>query len=225
MNARDIPECMASYGRLATDVAYMTGYTVSELVAVHARLVAETDYDAYLNVSDDCVVTQEAVDAVTALLEQGHPAVTGWCRLRKGTTAVNLTRRAFECPSDANPPKDDFDFYQHSEVKRWPEPAVPTGFMGMALTGLTKEGWQEFPYGCWHIVHDRGHGSDTHLSLRLRDAGVPMVAAREGYVEHLKARRQDPNSWRGKGAHRLLVGEVPQRVTIQTKRVLFEGGR
>lgn len=215
MNARDIPSCMDSYRRLSTDVAYMTGYTIRELVPVHAWLVAGTDYDAYINVSDDCVVTQEAVDAVVDLLSQGHPAATGWCRLRKGSERVNLSRS----PLVGSPPDSTgFDFPRYGEVRRWPDEVVPTHFMGMSLTGMTREMWQRFPYGCWTIVHERGHGSDTHLSCRLRDAGVPMVAARSAYVEHMKNAKQDPVNWKGRGRNRLLIGEVKPGVTLQTKR-------
>lgn len=219
MNARDIPECMNSYGRLTTDVAYMTGYTIRELVPVHAELIRQTDYEAYINVSDDCVVTQDAVDAVVALLEEGRPAVTGWCRLRKGSNTVNLSKT----PLVGSPPeRNGFDFYLYGEAKRYPEPVIPTHFMGMSLTGMPRDMWLDFPYSCYTIVHERGHGSDANLCTRLRDAGVPMVAARGGYVDHVKERKQDADKWKGRGRTRLLVGEVPQTVTLQTKRVLIE---
>jgi hypothetical protein len=220
MNARDIPECMDSYRRLTTDVAYMTGYTIAELVPIHAEIIRTTDYDAYINVSDDCVVTQSAVDAVVDLLASGHPAVTGWCRLRKGSPLANLS----DSPLVGAPPdRHGFDFPSVGRVRKWPDKIYPTHFMGMALTGLTREMWERFPYGCWKITHDRGHGSDTHLSTRLRDAGIPMVCARDGYVEHMKEHKQDVKRFpMGKGRTRLLIGQVPQTVTLQTKRVIID---
>jgi hypothetical protein len=220
MNARDIPECMNSFRSLETDVAYMTGYTIADLVPVHARIVKETKYDAYINISDDCIVSQDAVDAVVKLLAEGHPAVTGWCRLRKGSPLANLS----DSPLVGSPPdRHGFDFPEVGKLKTWEHEIYPTHFMGMALTGLTREMWLRFPYGCWKIQHDRGHGSDTHLCCRIRDAGIPMIAARDGYVEHVKERKQDQRRFpMGKGRTRLLIGEVPPRVTIQRKDVLFE---
>jgi len=51
--------------------------------------------------------------------------------------------------------------------------------------------------------------TDHHLSGRLADDGVPMVAARDGFVTHVKERwmhgDRDP-------AKRLLVGSMPQEV-------------
>jgi hypothetical protein len=214
MNARNIPDCMDSYRALSGDVAYMTGYTVRELVDVHADIVRNTDYDAYINVSDDCIVTQEAVDAVVDLLATGHPAATGWCRLRVGHTFVNLSKS----PLTASPPrKEDYHFYSYGQVRRHPDEIVPTHFMGMSLTGLTRDMWRRFPYGCYTTVHERGHQSDAHLSIRLEEAGVPMVASRTAYVEHVKERPKGAD-WRGTGVQRLLVGEVEQKVTITSTR-------
>jgi hypothetical protein len=211
MNARDIPACMDSYRALRTDVAYMTGFTVRELVDVHADIVRRTDYDVYLNVSDDCIVSQSAVDAVVDLLRD-NPAATGWCRLRKGHSFVNLSKE----PLSASPPrKEDYHFYSFGQVRDYREPVVPTYFMGMSLTGLHRDLWQRFPYGCYTTVHERGHQSDAHLSIRLHEAGVPMVAARAGYVEHVKERPQGDRP--PEGHLRLLVGEVEQRVTIQRR--------
>lgn len=56
-----------------------------------ARLVEETDYSHYIVVSDDVVATQDALDAVTRLLDR-HPVVTGYCNLAEGNELVNLLR-------------------------------------------------------------------------------------------------------------------------------------
>lgn len=209
MNPRAIPECMDSFADLDVDTCYFRGMRQEELIPHVAEVVAETEYSAYLMSSDDCIVSQEALDAVLALLEDGHPAVTGWCRLDRTHEQVNL------CPVPLRgdtPRTDAYTFYDYSTVAEWPDEAVPTHLMGMALTGMTREMWLRFPYGCYGIGAG-GWASDFNLSVRLRDAGIPMVAARGGYVEHVKERvghlDADP-------VKRLLIGEINPEIVMVT---------
>lgn len=207
MNARRIPECIESFEALPHDLAWMTGYTDAELGPVHQGIVESTDYDAYLVVSDDCVVTGAAVDAVLELLEQDHPAATGWCKLHQTSPYANLCR----APLKGSEPKPAaYPFYRARDVQAHESEIVPTHFMGFALTGMPREMWQRYPYGAYTARRATGYSSDFHLCVRLRDDGVPMVAARDGYVEHLKTadRRLKPRS------HRLLVGEIDQEVRL-----------
>jgi hypothetical protein len=73
---------------------------------------------------------------------------------------------------------------------------------------MPRDLWRQFPFGAFGGPSS-SWASDFHLSHRLRDAGVPMVAARDGYTEHLKERwlelDRDPRK-------RLLVGERPAQV-------------
>jgi hypothetical protein len=48
--------------------------------------------------------------------------------------------------------------------------------------------------------------------MRLRDAGVPMVAAREGMVGHLKKRWNTVDNTPGR---ELLVGKQPAGVEVE----------
>lgn len=206
MHARRIPECIQPLESLDCDVAWMSGYSDAELGPVHEQLVADTDYDTYTIVSDDCIVTQSAVDAVTALLEQGHPAATGWCKLHTRSEDANLCHAPIK---GDHPTVDAYPFYRAAAVRTWPDPVVPTHFMGFSLTGMTRDMCQRFPYRAFTEIRKRGYSSDFNLCMRLRDAGVPMVAAREGYVEHVKTtQRPKPAS------HRLLLGKMPQDVHI-----------
>ena len=208
MHARRIPECVASIEALDSDVAWMAGYTDAELGPVHQELVESTDYDAYLVVSDDCVVTQEAVDAVVALLAAGHPAATGWCKLDQHSPLANLSyaRLVGDTPS-----LDAYRFYRAADVRRYKSEIVPTHFMGFSLTGMPRELWQRFPYRAFTAGRRAGYSSDFNLCVRLRDAGIPMVAAREGYVDHVKIRdrRHRPRS------HRVLVGRMDKQVRLE----------
>lgn len=208
MNGRNIREAIDSYNSLTgCDLAWMTGFYIKDLVPVHREIVESTDYDAYIMVSDDCVVTQKALDAVKSDLEKGHPVVTGWGSLIKGHIMVNLCRE----PLRGNVPVSRaFTFWKRHQVLRQVDPC-PTHFVGMSLTGMPRGMWQTFPYDCYTIRHNRGHSSDFHLSVRLRDAEVPMVAPHDAWVDHLKPHMM---AWKGEGEHRLLVGEIEQEVTI-----------
>lgn len=210
MNGRAIPESIDSFRALDCDRAWMTGYTDAELGAVHTELVARTHYDFYLVVSDDCVVTQEALDAVLELLEAGHPAATGWSRLHTRSREVNLCHAPLR--GDA-PTIQGYSFYTFAQIRSDDRPVIPTHFMGFSLTGMPRELWQRFPYQAYTERRARGYSSDFNLSRRLRDAGVPMVAAKAAYVEHLKVRGRKPPS------HRLLVGEMEKQVRIETRPV------
>jgi GT2 family glycosyltransferase len=77
-------------------------------------------------------------------------------------------------------------------------------------TCMSREMWREFPFGCFG-TGSRGYSSDFHLSRRLRDAGVPMVAARDGYVTHVKEQWNKLD--RGEG-RQLLVGVEPADVVV-----------
>jgi len=212
-NPRNIPDAMTAFRALSCDVAFVTGYTQAEAVEPMRALMAEqaSRYDLFMVCADDCVVTQAAVDAVVRLLEDGHPAATGWCRLDRTHACVNLTTK----PLRGNVPTvDGYTWWRYDEVMAWADEVVPTHFMGMGLTAMPVELWQRFPYDVF-TDDGRGYSSDFHLSMRLRDAGVPMVAARSGFIDHLKERWLMADA----APHmRLLLGEVPQSVTIETAR-------
>lgn len=213
MNARAIPEALASYRALDADLIWATGYTVAQLAdGVHREAVESTDYDAIINVSDDCVVTQAALDAVMALLDDDHPAATGWCRMAVGAEHVNLCDQPLSADVPWGKPFPYHLMFREA-VRSYPDEIVPTHFMGMSLTGMTREMWQRFPYGCFTDRRPHGQSSDFHLSMRLRDAGVPMVAARSGEVQHLKEMKMQ-GTFYGPVRHPWLVGEVEPSLSV-----------
>lgn len=210
MNAREIPECVSSFAALTCDVAWLRGMRKADAIDAARRVIQETRYDHYLLVPDDCIVSQAAVDAVVALLDEGRPAATGWCRLAQGDPRANLTTGPIR---GSRPRVESYDWWLADDVWDHPDEVVPTGFMGMALTGMSRGMWMRFPPDCYRGRGGHGWSADFSLSSRLRDAGVPMVAARSAYIEHVKERwgRDD----RGPG-RRLLVGVMPREVVIQT---------
>lgn len=214
LNPRDIRECVESIARLPIDKAWLRSYTEDELTRVIPEVISDADgsYDYFLIVPDDCVVTPGALASV---LEQAdaHPVVTGFTRLDATHPLVNITTRPL---IGDEPVPGAYDFYAYADVMAHDGPTLPTGFVGFALTGMSRELWQRFPFQA------RGVGStaccsDFDLSVRLRDAGIPMVAVTGGYVEHVKIRWGERDC--GKDPRkRLLIGERPQGVIYEEAR-------
>lgn len=204
---REIPECVRSWEKLATPVAYLRGYPMIDLPPVMQQFVDITDYDPILMCADDCVISQYAVDAVLELLEDGHPVVTGWCRLDRNHPLVNLSTLPL---TDETPGPDSYAFPPINDVLSHPESAYPTHFVGMSLTGMSRDMWQRFPLDAYSH-RGQAWASDYHLSRRLAAEGVPMVAARDGYVEHVKERWNEGDIDPRK---RILIGSMDQEIIL-----------
>jgi GT2 family glycosyltransferase len=196
------------------DKAWLRSYTEAELNAVMPEVIRQADdsYDYFVVVADDCVVSP---GALAALLEQAerHEVVTGFTRLDSTHPLVNITTRPL---LGDEPVPGAYDFYTYADVMAHEGPTLPTGFVGFALTGMRRELWERFPF------RSRGSGStaccsDFDLSVRLRDAGIPMVAVRDAYVEHVKIVWGERDC--GKDPRkRLLIGERPQDVIYEEAR-------
>ena len=206
LNPRNIAECMASFSALDVPRAYLTGFRERHLVDVMANLVATTDYSHYVVVSDDTVVQRRALDAVYALLEQ-HPVVTGWCNLDDTDGRCSVVDRPLQ---GKTPSAASYGFMHYSRVVTHPEPTLRTWFAGMCLTGMSREMWQRFPFDVL-AGSEHGWASDYSLCWRLQEADIPITAARDGSVLHVRERWDvtdtDPRK-------RLLVGQVPAVVEL-----------
>lgn len=212
MNPRAIPECVRSVRDLrSVDVCWLSRFTEWELGDVLNEEIRKTSYRWYLVVSDDGIVTDEAVRLVLTALADGHPVVTGYSNLDEiDPCRMNLTRGPIvgDLPRSA---ESYGPLRERNEVETWPEPVVPTGFAGMSLTGMARDLWLRYPFramgspGCsW--------GSDWSLSTRLRDDGIPIVAARGAFVWHVKTKTNERDEAPGRG---LLVGKEPSEVRYQ----------
>jgi len=209
MAPREITEAVDAFRRLPIRRAWLERYTEWELVDV-LRSIVDDDaipFTHMLLCADDVVVTPEALAAVLDLAAAGHPVVTGWCRLDATHPLANITDGPLV---GDDPTPEAYPFRRADEVAAYPSPVVPTGFAGFALTCMSRDLWRRFPFGAYGGP-SCSWSSDFHLSRRLRDAGVPIVAARDGYVRHLKERwgklDTDPRA-------RLMIGELPSGVTV-----------
>lgn len=209
MHPRNIPECVHAFERLDVRRAWLSRFTEYELQSVIASIVGDESiaFTHLALVSDDCIVTPDALAAVFEVA-RSHDVATGYCRLATGHPRVNLTRRPL---MGDTPSAGAYDFYSFDEVAGYDSEVVPTGFAGFAVTVMPREMWRRYPFQVFG-GEASPHASDFALSIRLRDAGVPIVAARSGYVEHVKAVVNTTDRTIGR---ELLVGVEPSRVEVE----------
>src|SRR5688572_2613261 len=122
MHPRRITECVDAFKALDADKAWLSGYTEKQLCDVVPKVIEETDYDNYLMVSDDFLVSQEAFDAVTSLLEQGHPVVTGYANLAFDNPLVNITKSPVQLTQKGT----YYHWYTELEACNYESDVIPT---------------------------------------------------------------------------------------------------
>jgi hypothetical protein len=206
MNPRYIPKCMAALRSLrGVDKAWCSYFTELQLEQVIPNLIAGTDYDRYMVISDDVVPTQEALDKILELHDQ-HPtdAACGWVNVDavSGMSTINPTPLT-ECL----PAAGTYDLMPLEEAEALPLEPLRTYFHGMVFITMTRERWLEFPFQTY-----RGFASDLHQSWRLQESGVPIWTHPEAYVFHVKERQNKLDKAPGK---ELLIGVRCSRVIVE----------
>lgn len=211
LNPREIPECMDAIRALRIPRCFVS-YMSEPLVATQVnRVIAESDYDRYVIVSDDTAPTQEALDMVLEQHDQDTDVcVTGYCNLDSHLPFVNL------CVNQLPPPPPRVESYvmlTRDEVEkpsRWSSGVrgdfVVSTFAGLALTCMSRDMWLRFP------LHPTAYGGqiDYQLSWELAQDGHEIVAPIGAFVHHVK------ETWNvGDKApeKQLLVGEREPAVT------------
>jgi len=193
MNPRKILECTDSLEVLPVDQAWLTGYTEADLPVNH--IVRHTDYDRYSIISDDAIVTPEALAAVLAA-HDAHPdaVVTGYSRLAQDDERVNLTAEPMI--------GSEIRLMSRDQVRQQP-PVFPTYFAGYAFTTATRQVWLNCPFPA------RGNANDAAQTQLFGRAGLEILAVRDGEVQHVKERwnqgDQDPKK-------ALWVGLIPAEI-------------
>ena len=229
MNARDIPECLLAIRALPIDKAWFRGFTETGLEPEIAKFVASTDYERYILLSDDTVPTEFALRNLLKVQDAG-PVVTGWCNIFPGKPASSVELRPIEnertsvylevrdriprswVPVIKKLYKVPFlgeileaPIYAHFPDLEtvWAQaPVFRTYFVNWCLTSMSRDIWQRFPFQ-YHATRFAGHGSDQSESLRLAEAGVGMLCARDSFVYHIHSLRN------------FVVGKVKPEVVFE----------
>lgn len=180
LNPRSIKVCLDSIEGLDIRKVFLRGWSERAIADRAWPLIMKTHlkgFDWIWIVSDDVIVRQQALDAVRRLVSQA-PVITGYSQRSHTEWVVNLTREPLK---GSHPHPDSYNFMEYKDVVSYPSSMIPTWFTGMSLTGMSYENWERFPFDCFY---DPGYASDFHLSLRLQEAGIPIVAAREAHAYH-----------------------------------------
>jgi len=216
LNPRSIDECLSSYRELPVARLYvrrMSEHRIGERWQEILELAAERGHSHLSVIADDGIVRRPALEAVLELARE-HPRgfSTGYSNLDETLDPpfVNLTKG----PLGPAPAKSAYRMYELGEVMRWQRPTLPTTFVGMSLTTARLELWRDFPFRTWGNA-DPGFASDFSLSQRLTDAGVVMLAAREGFTWHVKETWSQMDVDPRKG---LLVGVEPEELVYKEVR-------
>lgn len=169
----------------------MRGYTEAHLAdGAFAQAVDSFPHDYFIVASDDILIRRHALDQVVAQLKR-HPVVTGYSQRSHTDWTVNLTAAPLEGDT---PRAEAYQFLSFQDIVSAPTPTVRTWFTGMSLTGMNRELWQRFPFDCYRDKpSDRGYASDFHLSLRLQQARVPIMACRDAFAYHWRHEWRNTN--------------------------------
>lgn len=203
LNPRRIPECVDAISSLPVDKVWLQNYTEAELSDVIPDVLAQVPHDLVGILSDDTVPTRAALDEVLALAQPGR-VTTGWCNLDDTSDLVNLSTEPL---ATSTPTTTAYTFPTRAWVEAHDTLEVPTYFAGHCLTFMDRDLWDRFPWDCHG--GPPGYASDLMLSWRLQEAGVPIVAARDGFVRHVKARWNYVDDTPGR---QLLIGVEPSGV-------------
>lgn len=203
LNPRRIPECIDAISGLPIDKVWLQNYTESELSDVIPSVLWDTAHDPVGILSDDTAPTRAALCAVLNECKPGQ-VTTGWCNLDDASDLVNLSMEPLTVDY---PTTTAYTFPTRSWVEDHEQRSVRTYFAGHCLTFLWREHWARFPWECHN--GPPGYASDLMLSWRLQEAGVPIMAARDGFVRHVKARWNYVDDTPGRG---LLIGVEPSGV-------------
>lgn len=186
MNPREIEPVMLALNELDVPQIRVIQHTEKEIETIAFREVLnvcdEDGFDWMWIVSDDVIVRPQALDAVRRLRDRGHRVVTGYSQRSHTDWIVNLTKTPLRGP---HPSEASYDFYEFAEVVSWNADEVPTFFAGMSLTGMAVDDWKALPFMCFGgDGSNTGYASDFHLSARLQNAAIPIVAARDAFMYH-----------------------------------------
>lgn len=234
MNARKMPDVIAALDSIKVDIAWMKGFWEVELNNVMRSVVERAEWEDYTHLallSDDIVLQADSMHKVFDLIERGHPAVTAYCDMFRGSPDVNITKKPFDNTTE---PLTRYYLYTRDEADNYESDVIPTWFMGWGFSMMSIEMWKRFPFIALsdNPSRDKGWASDWHSSVRLHKASIPMVAPRGAFVQHLKAApgapltmarptRYDIAMWRRKVkplvGSELLIGSIPKEVVWEYK--------
>lgn len=208
MNPRVIPEVIKSFKSIRLPKVWFRGYNLKEVTYAMNHYISISNFRYYIVVSDDVIVTSDAVDKVCYYLKK-YDVFTGYCNLHLETDEVNLCKEPLTLKNNKYPVLSDYKWFTQKEVDK-EDDVFETFIIANSLTGMKKDLWLKFPTGVY--FNPKGKyphcycSSDHNLSYRLSSAGIKMYTHRECFVKHLKKNQNKTmlDGW--------LVGKVNPQV-------------
>lgn len=183
LNPRYLPECLLSLEQLNCDKVWVKNYTERDLETVLPDVFSQADHDNFIVVSDDVIATQAAFDEVEKLLNEGYKVATGYCNLDPVSEYCSLTKSP---PKQPYATEATYDWMTLGEVHRDRPDIIQTYHPSFAMTGMSREMWEKFPWRCFGKSGRLGWAADLDLSIRLRDSGIPIFAPKRAFIYHTK---------------------------------------
>lgn len=190
LNPRAIPYCISALEALDIPKVWLSYMVEVEAARQANKAIEATSFDRYVVISDDCEPTQEALDLVLALHDEGHPVVTGYSnfdahRDEDGVYTAKLPYVNLCAPRVLPPPPPTLEAYglfmTRAQVDVMSDPIL-TAFAGLSFTLMSRDMWLKFPL---HPTMTGGQ-MDYQLSWQLQEAHIPIVAAPGAFVWHCK---------------------------------------
>jgi hypothetical protein len=201
LNPRRYEPSLKSLKALNIPKVWITGYTEKGAVAQLNKIVEETNYQHYITQSDDVIVKQEQIDAITNN-NKDYDILSGWCNLVPGKPNVNV------CPVE----------WGKKLMNKIDSEIFETYNIGFSFTSFKRKVLLEYPLDVYTSIGSRNKGnqwvgkretnfgSDHHISHRIvSDGKYKMYVHKKAFFEHLKLKKTGPG--------RFQVGAHYQKIT------------
>lgn len=187
LKVREIERCLASYEAAPLNKVYIQGYKEVEIESMGAmdyvvEKAKRAGYTHLMMISDDATINNLAVSEVLRLTKQ-YGVGSAYCRLDYTSEWVNL---ATAPPSALRPRR--MEDYNLIKYKKLPDGDFKTYFTGFALTCMSIEMWEKYPFQCFYDGNAQHNGScsDYRLSVRLNADNVGIWTNKSTEVIHEK---------------------------------------
>ena len=187
LKVRDLDYVLASYRNYNISRVFIAGYKETELedLGIFSSVIncaKEKGYTHISVISDDGLINNKAFDKVLEMAKK-YPVSTAFCKIDRRSTLVNLAKSPLIQTKPAA--LNDYNLFDYSEIKN--DVDIRTYFTGMALTTMSIDLWQQFPFKCFRASNSpNGYASDYFLSKRLQDANIPIFTHKDTEIIHEK---------------------------------------
>lgn len=214
LNPREIPEVKICLDRIQDRKIFLQRYWENQLDFALRHAIDQTDDDFYVVVSDDVIVSQDALDAVKHVLQfHPHDFVTGYCNLDALSGRAGLVKEPLR--GDV-PVAEAYEWYTFDEIaEKKSGSTFRTWFTPMCLTGAHRDTWLQYGLEAFPSAGGGWCATDFVLSKKLERDDVPVWAVVDALCWHLKVDAEISDNF-DSGRKALKHGLLETRTVIET---------